>query len=244
MCIFSSSVNSVSSTQIFARSSSTSSQYLVYAMQYDAGHDLAMILPLPTPVPGYEDAVQFIDLSAYPAFFLDMQAAFPTRPLPESCGGLVAVSGPTLRVHEVGSFEASFVPRQADFGRLDPRFRLPEAAWDSLPQYADYGFAVFKLKSGSRRVHPMALEFPSRAPRRLFYPTVHVHHGRVETHAHFDHALYCQTRRAPADWRRSPRAARLSMNVEKAAGLISGDSLLYMHGIDGFLRNQDVWLED
>jgi hypothetical protein len=37
-------------------------------------------------------------------------------------------------VREVGSFEASYVPKIADFSRLDERFRLPVAVWKKLPQ--------------------------------------------------------------------------------------------------------------
>jgi hypothetical protein len=48
---------------------------------------------------------------------------------------------------------------------------------------------------GGRRAsdpaHPApATRFPSRAPGRLFYPTVHVHDGTVPAHADFDHTLY------------------------------------------------------
>lgn len=88
-----------------------------------------------------------------------------------------------LRVHEVGSFEASFVPSLADFSRLDARFRLPDGLWEGLPIYADYGFAVFKLKAGERKVHPMAFEFASRDRRQLFFPTVHIHDGQIAERA-------------------------------------------------------------
>ena len=101
---------------------------------------------------------------------------------------------PQLVVHEVGSFEASFVPTRRDFSRLDQRFRLPDDVWQALLGYDDWGFAVFKLGPMSRLtgVHPMAFEFPQRDPDRLFFPAVHVHNGRVEPWATFDHRLYCQ----------------------------------------------------
>ena len=51
----------------------------------------------------------------------------------------------TLEVHNVGDYEASFVPTIADFSRLDARFKLPDKTWSQIPEYADYGFAVFKL---------------------------------------------------------------------------------------------------
>ena len=37
----------------------------------------------------------------------------------------------------------------------------------------------------------MAFDFP-RAAKKLFFPTVHIHDGKVHDKADFDHALYCQ----------------------------------------------------
>jgi len=108
----------------------------------------------------------------------------------------VELTEPTLQVHEVGSFEASFVPTLNDFDRLDSRFRLPEQIWHQLPIYEDYAFAVFKLKPGAKQIHPMAFEFPRRNIDQMFFPTVHIHDGKVDVKAHFDHSLYCQ-----AAWR-------------------------------------------
>jgi hypothetical protein len=42
-----------------------------------------------------------------------------------------------------------------------PVLRLPEGVWAKLPGYADFGFAVFKLKPGNAQVHPMAFSFPA-----------------------------------------------------------------------------------
>ena len=50
----------------------------------------------------------------------------------------------------------------------------------------------------TRTVHPMAFEFPRRAPAALFFPTVHIHDGEVHETAMFDHRLYCQLGAAPA----------------------------------------------
>ena len=46
MCCFSRHVESVSNTNIFARSSSNGRQYLVYSMTIQSKEDLAMILPI------------------------------------------------------------------------------------------------------------------------------------------------------------------------------------------------------
>ena len=80
------------------------------------------------------------------------------------------------------------MPTVKDFARLDERFKLPPSTWDDLPGYKDYGFAVFKLKKGEQKVHPMAFEFPRGDTRKLFFPTVHIHDGKVHQTAGFDHA--------------------------------------------------------
>ena len=78
MCCFSQPVELVSDTNIFARSAN-GRQFLVYSMTYAAAADLAMVLPLPVPPNPPENAVRFINLERYPAFFDDMRDGFPTR---------------------------------------------------------------------------------------------------------------------------------------------------------------------
>jgi hypothetical protein len=249
MCIFSAVVDSVADTRIFARRHSAAEQFLVYSMQYEAAGELAMTLPLPTSRAAGEDAVDFIDLSGYSRFFLDLESGFPEpRPRGLSMDGPAAAA--PLKVHQVGSFEASFVPDRADFGRLDARFRLPDMTWDQLPVYADYGFAVFKLKAGAKKIHPMAFRFHTRDPERLFFPTVHVHDGGVDFTARFDHALYCQTGRHGLDWRASSSDAQGNrrlpagsfMKVDATLGIVAPDQSVFKKRILGFRRNEDVWL--
>jgi len=81
MCCFTGPVQSVSGTHIFARESGNGRQFLVYSMSYRASEQLAIVLPLPVPPGGPEDAVRFIDLSNYPDFFAAMEAGFldPTQ---------------------------------------------------------------------------------------------------------------------------------------------------------------------
>lgn len=147
MCCFSGVVSHVAETQIFARPSGDA-QILVYSMKILAAQEVAMILPLPVPPQSPENAVRFINMEAYPEFFQDLEVLFPAH---RAFGGIdpdeeLALSRAPLAIQEVGQFEASFVPAIADFARLDPRFRLPATAWQELPQYRDWGFAVFKLK--------------------------------------------------------------------------------------------------
>lgn len=244
MCMFSAVVTSVSTTKIFARTSSSGEgsserQYLVYAMDYEAQADLAMILPLPTPPDSPEDSVRFIDLSDYEDFFYDLYRPYITR----------SYSGrETLNVVDVGSFQASFVPTQEDFQRLDPRFRLPEDVWSQLPQYSDYGFAVFKLKSGAKKVHPMAFEFPRRAGVGLFFPTVHVHDGEVESEAEFGHTLYCQS---ATSFKESglgdhlfAKKASEHVDIQRAQGIVDAELPIQMQMMFGRYPNEDVILDE
>ena len=242
MCCFSQPVESVSHTNIFARSANEGRQYLVYEMKLAAKSDLAMILPLPVPPKSAEDAVRFINLKEYPGFFSDMNRGFPTP----------AAQGPAdnkprakaLAVVEVGNFEASFVPTIADFSRLDERFRLPTAAWDALPGYKGHGFAVFKLKKGVKDIHPMAFEFPRAEPKKLFFPTVHIHDGKVHATAVFDHSLYCQSREGEAlqirSWEESPKLASTFVKIAKAAGIVDGARHVHRRRISDEQKNEDI----
>ena len=285
MCLFTTLVDTVYGTRIFARAASDDRQFLVYAMQVTAAADVAMVLPLPVPPGCPEDAVRFIDLEGYTGLFEDMDRAFPVL---LSAGVARGNSMPdtvvfqTLAVHDVGAFEASFVPSPADFGRLDPRFRLDTDVLEMLgalaasgetragpgpnrlDDYGDYGFAVFQLRGLGRKrgwldrllgrapqptsldFHPMAFEFPRRDPTSLFFPTVHVHDGRVEPTAGFDHTLYCQAdpglEDALAGWTRSDGPASRWVDVPSSQGTVAPDLPLRRLSVMGYQPNLDTWI--
>jgi hypothetical protein len=263
MCCFSGKpgvIEAVTNTNIFARMSGDR-QLLAYSMSLAATEPVAMILPLPVPPGSPEDAVRFIDLSAYDRLFKDLDKAFPPMvfPAPAALGPASRSAGAirTLEVHKVGRFEASFVPALADFARVDERFRISDEVWRALPQYADYGFCVFKLtdlkrswwRSPKRTIHPMAFEFPRRDPAALFFPTVHVHDGAVEAQAQFDHMLYYQAEEElapdlpPLFFRQmSDRPARATVQIERAGGLVDGDAQLRRMMVTGQYPNRDLLL--
>lgn len=245
MCCFSQPVVSVSSTQIFARRASKTSQILVYSMKLAAKQDLAMILPVPVPAKTPESAVKFIDLTTYPDFFTDLGRGFPSSdPSLEAIGKTGAGGQKSLAVVDVGSFEASFVPTVKDFSRLDAKFRLPKAAWSALPQYAAFGFAVFKLKAKHAVFHPMAFEFPTTYASQLFFPTVHIHDGKVHDHAEFDHALYCQMEQIHnpglEHWEESRVPVGMIMDYTRGAAVIERFTHVHRRKISGSHKNQDV----
>jgi hypothetical protein len=245
MCCFSRPVDLVANTNIFARAGKDGRQFLVYSMTLSAKDDLAMILPIPTPKDAKEDDLKFINLEKYADFFKDMLAGFPVPKPPR--GGDKDKSDDksnTLKVVEVGSYEASFVPQIKDFTKLDERFRLPTDVWEKLPQYKESGFAVFKLKKGASKVHPMAFDFPRANAKKLYFPTVHIHDGKVHEKADFDHWLFCQVGEGAATdilkWEESPQPAGLFMKIDKAEGLLLKDAHCYRLRMKGELKNEDV----
>jgi hypothetical protein len=226
--------------------------------------DLAMILPLPVPPAGPDDAVQFVDLAEEGNFFSNLESSFAGGGVIRT--GLTRSAGraksPPLLVHEVGAFSASFVPSPGDFDRLDSRFRLPRGVWQALPQYQDYGFAVFKLRArrapglagllGLRvpvqHPHPMAMVLPRRDPQTLFFPTVHVHDTRVHEMAEFSHTLYCQNaqnlafRLDPVTWDPSEVPLRAGGWGRKATNLVEIGSFAYRRHVLGKHPNRDIEL--
>lgn len=274
MCCFSQPVALVSDTNIFARSAN-GRQFLVYSMDYAAATDLAMVLPLPVPPNSPEDAVRFISLEQYPTFFGDMRRGFvPRMAIPASRGlsQTLPASAPRLKVHDVGNFEASFVPRIEDFDRLDKRFRIPREVWYSLPEYLDYGFAVFKLKGAQtpfagilrklmkgtlariylkpRSVHPMAFEFPIRTSDLLFFPTVHVHDRKVHPLAEFDHTLYFQldsggpeSNEIDLGWEDcSYSDAERFIDIARSEGIVEPKKRCWRLPLEGRRENKDTWV--
>jgi hypothetical protein len=247
MCCFSRPVDRVAETNIFARRSRKGHQFIVYSMTLETSADVAMILPLPVPHRSGEKSVTFINLEEYGSFFTDARGGFPS---PKNAAKGAGRGRPSqgvdrlLEVVSVGSFEASFVPTVADFTRLDERFRLPDGTFEKLPGYKDWGFAVFKLKKGKKKIHPMAFEMPTRWPKKLFFPTVHIHDGKVHSKAKFDHSLYAQVAvdedKGVARWTESRHLASRFMQVKKAKGLVSATDHFYWKRVFGERKNTDI----
>lgn len=258
MCCFSQPVAYVGGTRIFARSAGGDLQHLVYAMRVASREPVAMVLPLPVPVGVADDALRFVDLSGYPDLFDDLAKGFPGvfETAPSRGGPGPQPARRTLVVHDVGDFEASFVPSVADFDRLDARFRLPTSVWEAVPEVADFGFAVFQLRgfggglvSWLRRpkpktFHPMAFTFPRRDPDALFFPTLHVHDGAVHPTARFDHTLYLQAEAADAQpggaWEPAASPARDHVRIDATAGLVDGALPCHRLILRGDADNRDI----
>lgn len=256
MCIFSRDITAVFATKIFTRKAAPDRQYLVYEMGYQAPEELAMILPLPIAKNAGEESIRFIDLSNYGEFFNDLDSPFD-----KYLGRSLSITPPNnsrLKVHHVGSFEASFVPSPGDFGKLDPRFTLPPELWSELAVYQDYGFAVFRLKPEVNQVHPMAMEFKSNCHGALFFPTMHIHDRQFKLAAEFDHRLYCQKPLPTTNWEMSEKLwswdnlpvlshakpqslpAAKFLDIDRCQGMVDPDLPVQKMQLQGRYENKDL----
>jgi hypothetical protein len=244
--MFSRHVEHVSATKIFAGSLVDGRQSLIYSMTVTNREPLAMVLPLPVPANGPEDAVEFVNLDGYADLFADLKKAFPDRSI-RPLGRSFGPPQNSLVVHEVGAFVASYVPHSRDFARLDPRFRLPANILGVLPHYEDWGFAVFQLAPGKQKqIHPMAMKFPRRMPGSLFFPLTHVHDGKLPAQAQFDHALYAQVSPLMAtllEWDSSQDVLGSFIDASRVHGLIDPAAPGSAKTIFGPANNHDWWLE-
>jgi hypothetical protein len=266
MCCFTGTVDEVASTRIFAGAQPNGRQWLAYEMTLAADAPVAMVLPIPVPVGSADDAVRFVSFEHLPYFFDSLDTVFPVDL--EITGefdsmGAEPLDSP-LEVVKVGAFVASFVPNRRDFVRLDPQFRLPDSFFVALPQFADFGFAVFQLDPSEvgrhgvlqtlglrrpsampKRFHPMVFDFPRRDPGQLFFPTVHLHDGVVHPKAHFDHVLYAQSPKLEPGgaWRvERPNGTPFDELVPLAQGVVNVVDPIGKLEIFGDRPNQDVWI--
>jgi hypothetical protein len=254
MCIFSRPVDLVGSTRILVSSMKDGRHATIYQMAYEARADVAMILPVPVRPGIGDDALSFVDLSIYRDFFDELdRCCYPVTERPPGGGGGYGgerspAPRPKLVVHEVGDFIASYVPSMDEFGRLEECFRLPAAAWETLPDYSSFGFAVFQLQPGAelRETHPLAYHYPPAKPGELYFPTAHLHEGGpANARARFDHALYAQPYKQhpnleSSSWDFSPILPGRKMDLVKSKGLLSGDRRVGRLLLEGNFPNADL----
>jgi hypothetical protein len=244
MCCFTGKVEAVKNTRIFARVGPNGNQVVIYSMAVKSSRDVAMVLPVPVKPGSGENAMNFIDLSGYLSFFDDIEKHFldtSSDPFAAATPPQRSVYKPVLKVVSVGAFDASYVPTIQDFSRLDARFRLPDDAWSQLPAYEKFGFAVFKLKAGSALIHPMAFSFPTATPKEVFYPTMHIHDGKIHKRAAFDHTLYGQgISSEEGGWEESRSLAGQFVKTRLTKLTVRSDLHIYRKSMVGTFTNGDV----
>ncbi len=248
MCIFSGKIENVRATRIFSRATNKEAQFVAYSMSMTSKSEVAMILPIPVKPGTGDKAVTFVNLKDCPKLFSMLESGFPKPPTKNTRSRSLAAPANSvekkLEVQQVGSFEASYVPTIKDFSRLDERFRLPNGTWEQLPTYKGFGFVVFKFKKGENKPHPMAFQFPRANPRKLFFPTVHIHDGKVHEKAKFDHVLYAQWPEGEAPllfgWKESQGQAESFVRIAQTKKLVDGNAHVYRKSMRGMLKNADV----
>lgn len=248
MCCFTGKVEEVKNTRIFGRVGERGNQVLIYQMSVNVPQDLAIMLPIPVKKGVGEGGVKFFDFSKYQRVFEDLWEMFPAQSYSADPFAFApaAAASRALKVVSVGSYDASFVPTIADFGRLDARFRLPEGVWAKLPGYEDFGFAVFKLKPGNAQVHAMAFSFPTALAGTVFFPTLHIHDGEVHAKETFDHTLYLQgtgLNVVGGGWEESPGLAVTKVKCGYTHGMIRPEMHVYRNSIRGVSDNGDILIK-
>ena len=212
-------------------------------MQYSATQPLAMILPLPVRKDiCVSDMLKFEKIPSN--VFSGLKHSF--RPKVRGLVSLARSLGKDiefLAVHQVGSYEASFVPEPDEFSRLDPRFRLSSSLMDQLGCYEDYGFAVFQLRLGTEVSHPMGIRFESRFDDRVFIPTLHVHDNSLPDSAEFDHTIYCQL---PSDESRFAKIkgwgkSNYCPSKDRVPDCVNTSRKVFRKEISGMQPNTDTW---
>ncbi len=91
----------------------------------------------------------------------------------------------------------------------------------------------------------MAFDFPRKNPDVVFFPTVHIHDGKVHKTARFDHALYAQFRQPLTmdKWRGSDHTPGAMMDIVRTQGVVTTDRV-YRLKMKEVHRNSDVLVLD
>jgi hypothetical protein len=88
----------------------------------------------------------------------------------------------------------------------------------------------------------MAFRFPSALRTQIFFPTVHIHDGKVHAKEDFDHILYAQAGNNALipKWRESEKAASAFVATARSKELVLPDTHVYRLAMGGNLDNTDV----
>ena len=224
-------------TKILVVAGVGNTQLTVYSNHASTGAGNAMILPVPTT-----RNLRMVDMTDFEKIFTDIDAYFPD----DSLGMFDAMTLSTnsrsrLEVHQVGSYRASIVPSLADLDRLDDEFNLSASNVREVlkDHYANFGFVVCRLSTGSRTYEPFA--YVHEYVDEMFVPTRHYHGGAPEAKSFWDHAIYavgCLMSDSAHANRPSVEVAMLCRHAE----IVPLNMSMSKVSIDGYYDNYDVTL--
>jgi hypothetical protein len=94
----------------------------------------------------------------------------------------------------------------------------------------------------------MAFTFRTREPDAIFFPTLHVHDGKIHETAKFDHELFFQIAAGRADrpdgidtpFQRSWGTAQQVVPIERTKGIVAADEHVELWTLRGKLANADT----
>jgi hypothetical protein len=241
VAIFSRPVEAVADINIFARLSGNR-QLLVVALRMSSAVDTSFIIPLPVPRETETQPVRFLDISAGLGFFPGLRSGFQQKSNFRERRDADADEGaPTRRYIAAEPYEQCFVANINNFSVLEESAHFPAELSGAFSPYLDHAFAVFKLRAGHNvRVLPMALEFETRHPGKLYFPTYRFYDGNIYPSCRFDSSLFCQ-HAEQSGWDETRTVVDTFMHMEELEGVLSPNRLVQCYGLNGELPNQDTY---
>lgn len=224
----------LSGTRILVIAGTNGQQLTVYQNSADTETKNAMILPVPTT-----RGLKLVDMTNYKDIFSKLSKYFPNLSR-SAYKGISLNSSDTLKVHKVGSYQASIVDSLDDFARIDSSFRLNLNVGEILKtHYPAFGFIVCQLVEGENDYEPFAYTHQI-IDGKVFTPTRHYHgEGPPETTSDWDHEIYTVGCVAP-DARISSKTSYEISQLCNYTGVANHDTILSQIKISGVHTNYDA----
>lgn len=226
----------LSNTRILVIAGTNGRQLTVYQNSADTEIKNAMILPVPTT-----NGLELVDMTSYKDIFSKLSKYFPTLSRSIYKGfELNSSDCDTLKIHKVGSYQASIVDSLNDFARVDSSFRLnPNVKEILATHYPTFGFIVCQLVEGENDYEPFAYTHHI-IDGKVFTPTRHYHgDGPPEKISDWDHEIYTVGCIAP----NAQIATKTSHEISQLCnytGISTNDTILSKIKIIGQHTNYDA----
>lgn len=125
--------------------------------------------------------------------------------------------------------------------------RPASAILEKCPEYAEYGFAVFRLPKGVHRIGPIGLNFPRRNPKELFFPTKHSVGEDAPERISVEYRLLTQSGNLPMgdgeQWKESKRPAGFYVRARQLPeAILNLENHYYQKKLTGQHANVDTRL--